>query len=120
MIMNAGLAELANLAGGVSAPVAFTYAAYGTGTTAAAATQTALVTENQRAAATVTRTTTTAANDTTQWAKTFSITTTETIAEVGIFNDASAGTMLARTVLSPTRAVVSGDSFTITYKVVFA
>ena len=120
MIMNAGKAELANLAGGVSTPVAFTYAAYGTGTTAAAATQTALVTQSQRAAATVTRTTTTSSNDTTQWSKTFSISTTETISEVAVFNASHGGTMLTRSILSPPRSVVSGDSFTYTQKVVFA
>ena len=119
-VTNAGFAELANLGGDVSSPTEFTYLAYGTGTTAFAVTQTALVTESDREAATVSRTTTNVANDTLRLTKTFTISSTLTIAEVGVFNAASGGTMLARTKLTTTRSVVSGDQYVLTYDIVFA
>jgi hypothetical protein len=119
-VTNSGKAEIAGLGGNTGSPTAFTYLAYGTGSTAFAATQTALVTQSQRAAATVSRTTTTVTNDTLQLTYSFSITTTETITEVGIFNAASSGTMLARTVLGTSRSVVNGDTYSLTYKVAFA
>lgn len=122
-ITNAGLAQIALLAGDVSA-VPFTYLALGTGTTAAAATDTALETETsasglERAAATVSRVTTTVTNDTLQLLKTFTSGATVAITECGIFNDASVGTMLGRQVFSAVN-VVSGDSIAITYKVSFS
>jgi len=118
---NAGKSEIAGLAGNTGSCTAFTALAYGTGSTAFAATQTALVTESQRAAAVVTRTTTTVSNDTLQLSKTFTASTTETVKEVGIFNNAtSAGTMLCRTVLGTPRSLTSGDTYTATYKVAFA
>ena len=120
-LTNAGKAVVAALVGDVSSPVAFTYVAYGTGTTAFAATQTALVTESQRStSATVTRATTTVANDTLSLANSFTIATTETITEAGVFNDSSAGTMLARSLVSPTKGVSSGDTYVLTYKIAFA
>jgi hypothetical protein len=120
-VTNAGKSEISGLAGDTGSKTAFTALAYGTGSTAFAATQTALVTESQRAAATVSQVTTTVSNDTLQLTKAFTISSTETITEVGIFNNAtSGGTMLARTVLSSSRSVVSGDTFTLTYKVAFA
>ncbi len=119
-VTNSGKAEIAGLAGNTGSCTAFTYLAYGTGTTAFAATQTALVTQSQRAAAVVTRTTTTVSNDTLQLSKTFTASTTETVTEVGIFNAAAAGTMLCRTVLGTSRSLTSGDTYTATYKVAFA
>jgi hypothetical protein len=120
-VTNAGKALFADLVGNVTGAAHLTYIAYGNNTTAFAATQTALIgTESQRAAATVTRVTTTVANDTLQLAHTFSITSTETIGECGTFNAASSGTMATRNVLSPTRSVVSGDSWTGTVKIQFA
>jgi len=124
-ITNAGLAEAAGLLGNTGTCTAFTYLAVGTGSTAFAANQTALVTEETgsglgRAAATVTRTTTTATNDTLQLSKAFTVTGSVTIAEEGTFNASSAGDMLQRTVLSPTRAVVNGDTYTLTVKIVHA
>lgn len=119
-IPNAGLVLLSGLTGGVGAPAAATYAAYGTGTTAFATSQTTLVAETARAAATVTQATTTATNDTTQWTKAFTIGGTLTIGEVGVFNHSSTGSMLTRDVLSSPKSVVSGDTYTPTVKLVFA
>ena len=123
-ITNAGLAELANLAGDVSTPAAFTYLAVGTDNTAPAASQTALQAEITdsglaRASATVTRQTTNVTNDTLQLVEAFSVSGTKTVEEAGIFNAASSGTMLGRA-LTSTRNVYNGDTLTLTYKVIFA
>lgn len=115
MVTNLGKAGTASLVG-----VNYTFLAYGVGATAAAATQTALVTQSQIAAATVAAATTTVANDTAQLTKSFSISGTETITEVGIFSAASAGTMLCRTLLTASRSVVSGDTYALSYKVAVA
>ena len=122
-VMKVGFAQLALLAGDATA-VPFTYLAVGTSSTAVATTQTALVGEITdsglaRASATVSRVTTTETNDTLQLVKTFSVSGTKTVEEVGIFNDATAGTMLARA-LTTTKSLVSGDTLAITYKVKFS
>lgn len=123
-ITNASLAVLSGLAGNVNSQVAFTYLAVGTSTTAPAATQTALggeITTNGlgRSSATVSRVTTTETNDTLQLTKTFTVSGTSTVEEAGIFNDASAGTMLGRA-LTGSKSVVSGDTLIVTYQVKFA
>lgn len=122
-ITNAGLAQIALLAGDASA-VPFTYLALGTGTTAAAATDTALETETsasglERAAATVSRVTTTVTNDTLQLLHAFTAGASVAVTECGILNDASVGTLLGRQVFSAVN-VVSSDVLTVTYKVSFA
>ena len=119
---NVGLAEFINLIGNVSSPTAFSYLAVGTGTTAAAAADTALETEITdsglaRAAATVTRTTTTTTNDTLQFYKSFSVTGTKAITEAGFFNAASGGTLGGRTVYTADN-VISGDTYNLTYKLI--
>lgn len=120
-VTSAGLAEIANLAGSVSSPTAFTAVGYGTGTTAFAATQTALVTEVARSAATVTRTTTTYANDTLQLSYAFTVGGTYSVIEYAVFNNAtSGGTMLARTKQDSAKSCTSGDTLTVTYKIAFA
>ena len=122
-ITTAGKAQIALLAGDSSA-VPFTYLAVGTSSTAFSASQTALQAEITdsglaRASATVTRVTTTTTNDTLQLVKSWSVTGSKTIEEVGIFNDSSAGTMLGRA-LTGTKALVNGDTMTETYKVIFS
>ncbi len=97
----------------------------GTGTTAYGRTQTALVTPVTdsglaRAAATVTRQTTTVANDTLQGTKTWTASGSKTIGEVGWFDAASTGNMYARSALSATRALTSGDTYSVTFKLIFA
>lgn len=120
-IVNAGLALAAGLLNGSGAPTTPTYIALGTGTTAVAATDTALVTETStsglaRAAATVSLVTTTATNDTAQWLKSFSVTGTVAVTESGIFNASSVGTMLCRQTFSAVN-VVNGDTLQITWKI---
>ena len=101
--------------------------AVGTGTTAYARTQTALVTESSasglaRAAATVTRVTTTVANDSLQGSKTWTcgVAGPVVIAEVGWFDAASAGNMYSRSLLAATRSMLSSDTYTMVFKLVFA
>ncbi len=100
----------------------FVNIALGTGTTAAAAADTALQTEATtngagRGAATATQVTTTVTNDTTQLVKTFTFTGAVAITEEGIFDSAtaSAGTMLAHQVFAAIN-VVNADSLTVTHK----
>lgn len=100
---NAGFALVADRVGAVAAGAAVTYLALGTDSTAAAATQTALGAEITdtglaRAAATVSRVTTTVTNDTLQLLYEWTATGVKILREIGAFNDATTGTMLARKV----------------------
>lgn len=122
LITNVGLAIAAGQLNGVTtAPV--TAIALGTGTTAAAAGNTAMETEitnsgGSRGAATTSRVTTTVTNDTSQWVKTFNFTGTKAVTEEGLLdNNTSGGNLLARQVFSAVN-VVNGDSLQITHKVV--
>jgi len=122
-ICNEGKAQIALLAGDGTA-TAFTYLAVGTSSTAFAASQTALQGEIStnglsRASATVSRVTTTVTNDTLQLTKTWSVSGSSTVEEIGIFNAASNGTMLGRA-LTGTKAVVNGETLAATYQVKFA
>jgi hypothetical protein len=124
-VTNAGLAEVAGLVGNTGSPTAFTYLAVGSGTTAFAATQTALVTEITdtglaRASATVSRTTTTATNDTLSLSKQWTATGAVTVKEAGIFNASSAGDMLARKVLDSSVTLATDDTYTWTHTIVFS
>jgi len=108
---------------------AFSSIGIGTGTTAFAASQTALVTEVKAdgtaasgvhalptASTTASSVTTTVTNDTAQWTGNISITGTIAIAECGLFNADTNGTMLCRQTFTAVN-VVSGDTFTPTWKV---
>ena len=116
-VTKAGAAELANLGIDDDSPNYYAYLAYGTGTTAAADTQTSLVTEVDREAATCDRVTTTNSNDTMRFATTFTIASSITITEVAIFNASSGGDMLARTVLTTPRAVTADQVYALIYDV---
>lgn len=121
LITNAGLAGLASRTNGDGSEAAFTYLAVGTGTTAAAAGDTTLETEITdsglaRAAGTASRTTTTVTNDTARLTKTFSVTGTKAVTEIGILNAASTGTLLCRQVFTAVN-VQNGDSLAVTYDV---
>ncbi len=100
---------------------AFTALAIGTGTTAAAAGDTALQTEittngGARAAATATQVTTSVSNDTTQLVKTWTFTGSFAVTEEGILDNASSGgNLLAHQVFSAIN-VISGDSLQVTHK----
>lgn len=124
-ITDTGLAEMANLFGNVSSPVAFTYLALGTGTTAETTSDTALEAEITdsglaRASATVTRETDTVTNDTTQLLHTWTATVSKTISELGAFNDATAGIMVGRQASFTAVPLDSGDKLQMTYKFIMS
>lgn len=113
---NTGFAQVAGLINGLVTNF-FEYIAIGTGTTAAAASQTALVAEATRASAdTISRVTTTQTNDTAQWVETFSFVAGSAITESSLQDASTAGTMLARQTFSAIN-VASGDSLQVTWKV---
>lgn len=123
-IMNVGFAALSGLAGNTGAQTAFTFLAVGTSNTAVVASQTTLVAEVvdtglARAAATVSRVTTTQTNDTLQLTYTWTASGTKTIEEIGVFNAASSGVMLARA-LTTSKAMVNTDQLTGTYQIKFS
>lgn len=120
MVMQVGLAFITSRMKDATA-LAMSHMAVGTGTTAAANTQTALVTESARVALTsTTQVTTTTTNDAIQYVATFSPGTgTAALTEAGILNAASAGTMLSRTVF-PVINKGALDTLTITWKITLA
>lgn len=98
-ITNTGMAEVAALicTDQKTGHNGFDYLAFGTGTTAAAATDTALGTPSgSRIAATGTLVQTTVAGDTMQLVGTYTAAGAVAITEAGIFDAASNGTMLCR------------------------
>lgn len=120
MVMQLGLAYITSRMKDATA-TAMTHIAVGTGTTAAANNQTALVTESARSALSSTsQVTTTTTNDAIQYVATFGAGVgTAALTEAGIFNASSAGTMLARTVF-PVVNKGANDTLTITWKITLA
>lgn len=126
IITQVGIAEVAQLIGTdtTSGATAFDYIAIGTGTVAAAATDTALGTEltgvgdGKRAAGTgtVTDPDSVGYNDTFQLVVTFNFTTSHAVTESGVFNAATAGTLLSRTTFSAIN-VANNDSLQVTWKI---
>ncbi len=121
LVTNAGFALNAGLLCGSGTPAAVTYIALGTGTTAAAVTDTVLQTEITtgglaRSAATVSLVTTTVTNDTAQLLNTFTATASFAVTESGIFNAATGGTLFAHQVFSAIN-LVNGDNIQTTWKI---
>ena len=98
----------------------YKYIAIGTGATAEANTQTALVTEVEtRVSGTQTQQTTTTTNDTYRCVSTLSITGTRALQESGIFDQlAAGGNMFCRGVYT-TVNLSNGDSFQVTWNIQF-
>lgn len=122
IIVNGGLALIAKRL--FSAVDAATYLAIGSGTTAATATDIALESEFtgsglERKTGTPASATTTVADDSVLYDATWYPTGSGTVSEVGIFNDAAAGTMVGRRVFTG-RYVENGDNIRIKYKVILA
>jgi len=118
LITDTGRAATASRLNGSGGEAAFTYLEIGTGTTAAAVGNTALVTPittggGARAAATVSRVTTDTTNDTARLVYTWTFSSSFAVTEAGAFNAASAGTMLNRQVFTAVN-VLSGDSLQLT------
>ena len=120
LVVNTGLAFIASRMKDATA-TAMSHMAVGSGTVAAAAGDTALGTELGRVALTSTTiVTTTATDDSIQYVATFNAGTgTGAVTEAGLFNAASAGTMLSRTVF-PVINKGALDTLTITWKITVA
>jgi len=121
LVTNVGFAGIASRINGAGAEAAATYLAVGTGTTAAAATDTTLQTEIidsglARVNATASRTTTTVTNDAATLITTFTVTGTKAVTEAGVLNAAASGVLFARSVFTAVN-VVNGDSLQLTYKI---
>ncbi len=120
LVTNAGKAgDAARLM--ASAVAAFTYIALGIGTTAAAATDTALGSEITtgglaRTTGTVGSKTTTVTNDTATLTNTFTASGSFAVTESGVLNAASGGTLLAHQVFSAIN-VVSGNNLQIEWDI---
>jgi hypothetical protein len=117
MITTAGLHAIVGLFGSTDTPVDFTYIAYGSGTTAAAASDTTLGTETQRALAAFKRKSVLKPDDTWTFTKHFVTTAAGSCTEIGLFTASSNGTMLLRTLpVSPT-TYTAGETLTVTVDV---
>jgi hypothetical protein len=120
LVVNTGLSFITSRMIGTASAVA-SHMGVGTGNVAVTGTDTALGTQLVRVALTSqVQVTTTVSNDAVQYVCTFPAGSgTGAITEAGLFNAASAGTMLARTVF----AVINKgalDSLTITWKITFS
>jgi len=120
-VVNTGRAQVAGLLLTDVGGTAFDYIAIGTGTTAAAVTDTTLGTEittggGERTAGTGTRVTTSVANDTAQLVVTFTFTGSFAVTESGVLNAGVAGVLLSRQTFGAIN-VVSGDSIEVTWKI---
>lgn len=114
MIPSAGLHGIVGLLGGTDTPVDFTYIAYGSGTTAVAAGDTALGTQTgSRAVATVETLSILKPNDTVRFSANIVAVAAGTATEIGVFTAATAGTMLLRTLLTPSLTYKINDTLSL-------
>ena len=112
LIVNTGIASIAQLIYDE-----YDYVGIGTGTTAAAATDTQLETQVEtRVAPTKSIVTTSITNDTAQFSAQFTLTAPRAITESGCFVAASSGVMLCRQVFSALN-LASGDIVTFVWKI---
>lgn len=114
MIVTAGIVELAKLMGGETAD-GFAYLATGSGTGAAALGDTTLGTELYRVATNTERSSTLAPLDTLRFWGIVTATANGTLSEFGVFNHATAGDMFARKLISPTKAITTGQKCLMVY-----
>lgn len=117
MITTAGLHALVGLTGDTDTPVDFTYIAYGSGTSAAAATDTTLGSETQRDLATVKIKSIINHNDTVSFTKTFVAVSSGTLYEIGVFTLSAAGTMLLRSLPVDPVAYTTGEEISVSANV---
>lgn len=121
---NTGLAGFIKRMGGDGSTAGFTYLALGTGTTAAAAGDTALEAEITdsglaRAAATVSYKTTTTTGDTLQLYKSFTATGSKNVSEIGVLNASSNGVLGGRVVKTAV-PLEANDVYNVTYQIILA
>lgn len=121
---NLGFALVADRVGAITAAAAVTYLALGTGSTGEVPANTTLVAEVTdtglaRHAATVSAVTTTLTGDTLQLEYEWTATGVKILREIGAFNDASNGTMLARKTFDAI-TTANTDHVKMTYKFPFS
>ena len=125
LITDAGMASVPSRINGDGAEAVFTTLAVGIGTTAAATGDTTLESEIvdsglARGAATVGRETDSITDDTATWDKTWSVTGTKAVTEIGILNNVAAGgTLLGRQVFAAMN-VANGYELQMIYKIVLS
>ena len=117
LVVDAGLDVLCSFLAG-EAPATVTHFAVGTGTTAVLGAQTTLTTEVEREAITVA--TTASKTVTIKYYLSSATANGNTLAEIGLFNDATTGDMFARALLTPTIAKTSSIAVTFTWQITFA
>jgi hypothetical protein len=118
MITTVGLHALVGLIGDTDTPVDFTYIAYGSGTTAAAAGDTTLEAETSRHVAIPKIKSILHAHDTISFSYDFIIPTTAgTVSEIGVFTAAADGTMLLRELVSPAMTYKKGATVSVAAEV---
>ncbi len=114
LVVDSGLNLIRDLLDG-DAPAGLTHMAVGTGSTAAAAGNTTLGTEVYRGA--VTQRVSTSKTLVVKWFVSSTQANGSTLAEAGIFNAASAGTMFARAVLATTISKSSAITVSLTWTI---
>jgi len=125
LIVDDGFAGVASRINGDGAEAVFTTLAVGVGTTSAAAGDATLESEIttdglERGASTVGRETDSATNDTATFDKTFTVTGTKAVTEIGILNNVAAGgTLMGRQVFGAIN-VVNGYTLQMIYKIIIA
>ena len=114
MITTSGLGGITKVVGYVDTPASFTYMAFGSGTTAAAMTQTALVSQTgDRVAATATVASVVRPNDTVIFSGEATPTADGTMTEIGVFTAATGGTMLLRRLLVPAKTYKADEKLSL-------
>lgn len=122
LLVNTGKAILtARLIGTTPSQLEPKFLGIGTGATAEAITQTALVTEVETRIGTnaFTQVTTTTTNDTAQCVQTITAGTARAVTEAGLFDAVTTGNMLVRGVFSVINLAI-GDSIQVTWKLQFS
>jgi hypothetical protein len=125
LIVDDGLAAIASRLNGDGSEAVYTTLALGTGTTAAAAGDTALETEITdtglaRSASTVGRETDTVTDDTATFDKTWTATGVKAVTEIGVLNNVAAGgTLMGHQVFG---AITTANGYTLQmiYKIIFS
>jgi len=116
LVVNAGLNLIRDFLDG-DAPTAPSHFAYGTSTTAASAGQTALVAQIGSRDTFTSKTGTNAQQQVYTYYLGSATANGNTLGEVGLFNAASGGTMIARAVLSPTIVKTASIAVTFTWTI---
>lgn len=117
LVVSAGLSLIVALLAG-TATVGVTHFGYGTGTTAVTASDTALATQLARDV--VTQTSQSAGTLTVKYYLSSGTANGNTLGEVGLFNAATGGTMVARALLSPTITKTLAIQVVFTWSITFS